>query len=138
MNVLLDTDILIDVALDRMPFAAESSAVLDMAQQRSFHAFIAWHSLSNFYYIVDSESHNLDSRDFIRDLLKFVEVAPTTTKEAIYAVSLNMKDFEDALQVSAAKVCGADFIVTWNVKHYKGGHVLVRTPKEFLRRLRVQ
>jgi len=65
MNVLLDTDILIDVALDRMPFAAESSAVLDMAQQRSFHAFIAWHSLSNFYYIVDSESCNLDSEVYL-------------------------------------------------------------------------
>lgn len=93
MNVLLDTDTLIDVALDRMPFAAESSAVLDMAQQRSFHAFIAWHSLSNFYYIVDSESHNLDCRDFIRDLLKFVEVAPTTTKKAIYAVSFKYERF---------------------------------------------
>ena len=36
MIVLIDTDILIDVALDRAPFASYSSAILDYSENDSF------------------------------------------------------------------------------------------------------
>ncbi len=107
MNALLDTDILIDVALDRQTFAKASSVVLDLAQQHRFEGFVAWHSIANFYYIVD-KGQNINTRDFIFELLKFVEIAPTTTKDAIYATKLKMEDFEDALQVAASQKCRAE------------------------------
>ena len=50
MIVLIDTDILIDVALDRAPFASYSSTILDYSEKRFIHAFVAWQSIANFYY----------------------------------------------------------------------------------------
>ncbi len=131
MIVLLDTDVLIDVALNREPFSEFSSIVLDSAEQRLLQAFIAWHSISNFYYITSSIIPEADSKVFMKELLQFVQVAPTTTKDALYATALNLKDFEDALQIAAAKACDAEFIITRNIKHYKNCPIEVKTPKEF-------
>ena len=52
MKLLLDTDVLLDVALDRKPHAESSSALVDALERRPGSGFIAWHSISNFYYLV--------------------------------------------------------------------------------------
>ncbi len=36
-----------------------------------------------------------------------------------YAAELPMADFEDAMQVAAARACGARYIVTRNVRDYE-------------------
>jgi predicted nucleic acid-binding protein len=131
MIVLLDTDVLLDVALNREPFSEFSSLVLDSAEQRLFQAFLAWHSIANFYYIASSTIPETDSKDFIKELLQFVLVAPTTTKDALYATTLSLKDFEDALQIAAAKACNAEFIITRNTKHYRSSPIKANTPQTF-------
>ncbi|HEX9654630.1 MAG TPA: PIN domain-containing protein [bacterium] len=135
MITLIDTDVLIDVALDRQPFAEHSSGVLDAAQRRSFESYIAWHSVSNFYYIVESTTSSSAAKNFMIDLLNFVEIAPTATKDAVYAAMLDLSDFEDASQVAAAKCCGAEYIITRNVQHYKRSPIPARTPQALLRLL---
>lgn len=135
MNVLLDTDVLIDVALDRKPFSDYSSRILDAAESKAFKSFIAWHSIANFYYIVSSENDSGNAVEFITELLQFVEVSKTGTKDALFAAELNLKDFEDALQVSAARACHAVYIITRNVKHYGNSPILPVTPKTFLKRI---
>ena len=50
--MLLDTDVLIDVALDRRPHSDPASEILDRLEHGTQNAFIAWHTVSNFYYLV--------------------------------------------------------------------------------------
>ena len=97
MKVLLDTDILLDVALRRPGFFEDSAAVLSWAEANPGEAAVAWHSLANLFYLV-----RLDGRKFIRELLEFVEVAPVGTEEMRAALGFPMKDLEDAMQASAA------------------------------------
>lgn len=52
MRVLLDADILIDLALARAPYVESAAALLDELERRPGSAFIAWHTISNFYYLV--------------------------------------------------------------------------------------
>jgi predicted nucleic acid-binding protein len=49
----------------------------------------------------------------------FLSVSETDTKAVIYALGLNVCDFEDAMQISAAISCKADFIVTRNIRDFK-------------------
>ena len=74
--------------------------------------------MSNFYYIVAPLRGGMSARDFIVELTRFVAVATTNTEPIRYAAVLPMADFEDALQVAAARACGARRIVTRNVKDY--------------------
>ena len=133
--MLLDTDVLIDVALDRRPHAGPSSELLDQVERAPRRAFVAWHTLSNFYYLVNSARGNADTRDFIAELVRFVAVAPADTAALRYALSLPMADFEDAMQVAAARACGASHIVTRNVRHFARSPIPAITPRDALGQL---
>lgn len=117
--ILLDTDVLIDIALDRQPHSGPASELLDRIEYGVESAYIAWHSISNFYYIVALARGGVSTRDFIVELTRFVSVAPADTEAIRYAAELPMADFEDAMQVAAARACGARHIVTRNVSDYE-------------------
>lgn len=129
MIFLLDTDILIDVALRRMPYATAAGDLLDLLEQRPGTAWIAWHTLSNFYYLVSPTRGRSNTKNFLVDLVRFVNVAQTTTKSFLLAARLQMKDFEDALQVAAAVACEAEVIVTRNICDYTHSPVRAVTPE---------
>ena len=102
MIVLLDLDVLLDVALDREPFAESATELLDALEARPGSAFIAWHSVANFYYLVSPARGRQDAKHFLVDLTRFVDVAPADTAGLHYAAQLPMRDFEDAMQAAAA------------------------------------
>lgn len=130
MKGLIDTDVLLDVALRRPAFFAESADVLRWAEKGG-QAAIAWHSISNCAYLLKDSG-----RDFLKLLLSIVEVAPVATKEAHRALALPMADLEDALQASAAMAWGADFIISRNLADYKKSPIPAVNPKNFLGHLK--
>lgn len=130
IKVLIDTDILLDVVLGRQEFFKKSANILDLAEKAKIKAFIAWHSISNFYYITESETKS--NIQFIKELLRFVKISPIKTVDVFYAIELNFNDFEDALQVAAAKACNAQHIITRNIKHYNQSPIPATTPQSFL------
>ena len=128
--ILLDTDVLIDVALDRHPHAGPAAQLLDRLEHGAESACIAWHTVSNFYYLVAPSRGGMDARDFIVELTRFVAVAATGVEAVRYAAELPMADFEDALQVAAARACGARCIVTRNViRDYARSPILAVEPQ---------
>ena len=50
--ILLGTDVLIDVALDRRPYSDSAAELLDRIEHGAEAAYIAWHSVSNLYHVV--------------------------------------------------------------------------------------
>lgn len=80
MIVLIDTDVLVDVALNRAPFADASSTLLDRLERLPGSGFVAWQSLSNLYYLVSPGVGKSSAKDFLVDFLGFIQVATTTTE----------------------------------------------------------
>ena len=136
MIVLLDTDVLVDLALDRRPHAEPAAALVDALERRLGNAFVAWHSVSNFYYVVAPSRGKDSARSFLMELAQFVDVSPTTTESLRFAGGLEMKDFEDALQVAAAMACEADVIATRNLRDYAKAPVKAVKPAAVLEQLR--
>ena len=133
--ILLDTDVLIDIALDRSPHSEQASELLDRIERGTESACIAWHSVSNFYYLVAPTRGGLGTREFIVELTRFIGVAVTDTEGIRYAAALPMADFEDAMQVAAARACGASHIVTRNVKDYEQSPIRAVSPQDALAEL---
>ena len=123
---------LIDVALDRAPHADSAAGLLDVLEGRPGSAFVAWHTVANLYYLVAPTRGGRPTRDFVLDLLRFVEVAPATTEGLRKATRLEMRDFEDAMQVVAAEACRAAVIATRNVRDYARSPLRAATPKALL------
>ncbi len=130
--MLLDTDVLIDVALDRRPHLDAAAKLLDRIERDPRNAFIARHTTSNFYYLAAPSRGGMSARDFIVELTRFVAVATTDTEAIRYAAALPMTDFEDAMQVAAARACGAEHIVTRNVRDFERSSIRAITPQEAL------
>ncbi len=123
---------LIDVALDRHPHSGPASELLGRIELGAESASIAWHSVSNFYHVVASSRGGVGARDFIVELTRFVEIATTGTEAVRYAAELPMPDFEDAMQIAAARACGARYIVTRNAKDYERSPAPAIGPSEAL------
>jgi predicted nucleic acid-binding protein len=129
MKILIDSDVLLDVALARAPHHLESTAVLEWVEAGG-DAAVSWHSLTNCSYLLKG------GRKFLKDLLQLVEVAPVTTDDARTALRLPMSDIEDAFQSAAAQAFNADFIVTRNLRDYRKSPVPAISPTEFLKRVK--
>ena len=133
--ILLDTDVLVDVALDREGYADIAAQLLDKVENGEVRASVAWHSMSNLYYLVAPAHGGVRTRDFVVQLVSFVDVAKTDTEAMRYAAGLPLADFEDAMQVAAARACGARWIVTRNLRDYTRSPIPAISPSQALTEL---
>ena len=131
--MLVDSDVAIDVALNREPYASSSTRFFVRIEGGGEEAAIAWHSIANLHYVVRRHRDDTVARTFVARVLRSLIVSPTSTNDLEYALSLPMQDFEDAMQVAAARACGATFIVTRNLRDYARSPIPAMDPDEALR-----
>ena len=111
MNILFDTNVLLDVALRREPHFARSQAVLTDAIENHC-CFMSWHTVSNLSYILGKLVGQKDARHFIRNISKVCRIAPVEHGDLETAFRYDSGDFEDAMQIASALACDAEIIVT--------------------------
>lgn len=131
-RVFLDTNILLDVLLDRPGLAAESEAVILRCESIHAEIYIAWHSLATAYYLIRrgrTEDETLKEIDMI---LAWARIALGTDAAARRARGLGFRDFEDALQAVAAETCRADCIVSRNAADFSSSSIPAFLPAQFL------
>ena len=133
--MLLDTNILVDAALDRQPHSAPALELLDRIESGADRAFVAWHSVATCHYLVSRSRGDAAAREFVLDLMRYVEVAPASADAIRFAASLPMDDFEDAMQVASARFCGARRIITRNLKDFANSPIPAVSPGQALAEL---
>ena len=128
MRLFIDTDILLDVLLNRRPHLEASGRVVDWAEENPGMAAVSWHGLANLHYL----SKN-GAEDFFEDLIGFAEIPQTGSEHMRQALDLRFKDLEDAMQVAAALLFNAQVIVTRNTRDFKASPIKAITPEEALK-----
>jgi predicted nucleic acid-binding protein len=131
-RVLIDSDVILDVALVREPFWPASKLVLGRAETRHFSGFVSSNSVANLYYILRKAGGDLKARSFLRTLLSYLKTAPVGHDNLLQALSSPFGDFEDAVQNEAATSEKCDCIVTRNVDDFQESLLEVLTPAEFV------
>ena len=91
--------------------------------------------MATFHYIVQRDINRAAARASVVHLTGFLTVAPVTHQSLLYALSLPMTDFEDAMQVAAAQAAGAEYIVTRDLGDFTNSPILAITPEQALRQL---
>ena len=122
--------------LNAPTWLADSVAVLDWAEQHPGAGWVAWHSLAHVHSIGRRLRGDEALRDFLREVLGFLEVPATDHANARQALELPMVDFAEALQSMCALTARADLLTTRNTSDYRRSPVPAVTPTEFLRRVR--
>jgi len=131
-GVLLDTNILLDVILDRNPWAEEATVLLDVIAKRRAPGYVASHAVTTVYYIVERAEGRATAITAVSDLLELLEVVPLEGADFQRALALGLKDYEDAVQAAACLKVGAKFLVTRNERDFKGAPVTPRSAAEVL------
>jgi predicted nucleic acid-binding protein len=130
--VFLDLNIVLDVLQKREPFFPSSAALLSLAETGEIHAFLAAHSVTTLFYLVQKGRSSAEARAVITSLLQFLCIAPVTQTTIEQALSLDTPDFEDAVQMIAALQVKADCLVTRNPRDFEPALLPVFQPVEFL------
>ena len=131
-KVLLDTNIVLDIALKRDPFYDESFHIFSLINKKKIKAYITTTSITDIYYIIKKKlNHNL-SIQFIEDLVAIVGLINVTEKTILSAIETKNNDFEDAIQFIAAHENSLNLIITRNKKDFLNSQLKVLNPIEFL------
>lgn len=131
-NVLIDLNVVLDTLQKREPHYTESARVLAYAESGVIRGWMAAHSWTTLFYLYSKDQSADQARVHLTDLLQFLSVAAVDQPVIEQALNLPYRDFEDAVQMIAAVRMGADYLLTRNVRDYKGGPLPVLQPAELL------
>ena len=132
MKVFFDTNVVLDVLLDRKPFYHDSVALWTMAEHGTITGVIAAISCTNIAYIITRLQHRTAARKALSALRDVFTIAATDAQVISQAMDARFDDFEDAVQYFTALHAGADSIVTRNAIHFPRSGCPVVSPTEFL------
>jgi len=130
-KVLFDSDVLLDVFLQRQPFAVESIKALHSAIRGEVHGFISAHAVPTVAYFIAREVGQEKAKELIRSFLGYLAVAPITENTIKQALSSKIKDFEDAITHYAGMSERVSVIVTRNTKDFSKGEISAVLPEIF-------
>ena len=132
IRALLDTDVVLDLLLDRTPFADAAEALWEAHRQGQFAAFISPITPVNVFYITQKVKGLRAAHKAVADVLTTVLVCPADHMILASAMTLAFDDFEDAVQHSVAAASGLDAIITRNLADYARASIPVYSPTDFL------
>ena len=115
-RVHFDTNILLDVILNRAPHVKASAAALDLVGQGKVEGYLAGHAVTTIAYLVQREK---GAREALAHLLSRVKVAPITDSSVRLALTMEFADIEDAVCAASAHEAGCAVIVTRNPQHFR-------------------
>jgi predicted nucleic-acid-binding protein len=130
--ILVDLNVILDVLYQREPFYELSARVVSFIESEKATGFIASHSLPTLFYLLKKDKAISNVNEVIKNLLKIIKIAPVDQETIEQALSLDYKDFEDAIQMSSALQCKADYVISRNPKDFKPALIPVMLPVEFL------
>ncbi len=132
MKILIDTNVVLDLLLEREPFLETAILLFEKIERGNFTGYIAATTITNIFYIIrKTEGHEVALGAINRLLigLHFCGVDRHTVETAL---NLGLKDFEDSIQLACATLNQLDGIVTRDRKDFIGSPLPIYTPTELL------
>lgn len=133
-KVLIDSDVILDLLLNREPFAEDAAQLLTRCEQKQVQGFVTPIIFSNLYYVLRKLTTHEKIIQELKKLLDLVDILHIDKPVIAAALQSKFKDFEDALQSHAAEnQNNIKVIVTRNTKDYKHSSIAVMTPGDYLK-----
>jgi predicted nucleic acid-binding protein len=128
-RVLFDINVVLDVLLDRQPYAEASAAAWAAIETGAAQGLLAAHAVTTIHYLLRKEMGNVKARRIVSAILRVFEVAAVDGAVVHEALHLPLPDFEDAVTASAARSAGCECVVTRDPRGFRGSPVRPLTPE---------
>ena len=130
MKILFDTNVVLDVLLNREPYAVDAVQLFAAVESKVIDGFLCATTITTIEYLCAKSIGKNLATQAIHALLQLFAVAEVNQKILIAAVDSNFTDFEDAVLYQAGLYSGVDGIVTRNSKDFRLAEHPVYTPHE--------
>ena len=104
---LLDTNVVLDVPLEREPFAEASTRAVDAHVQNQVQGLLGATTVTTLFYLVSTVKGAQPARERVEALLSLFEIAAVNRRGLDRASASGLDDFEDAVLHEAARGAGA-------------------------------
>jgi len=132
MKVLIDTNVILDVAAERDAHIEHSAAFLDLCGIK-IKGFMAASQTTDIFNLLCRGGMDMPSaKAVISKLADHVKVLDVTAVDVKNALTCEIPDYEDALLAYCAKRQKADYIVTRNQRDFELSPVAAVSPEKFL------
>jgi predicted nucleic acid-binding protein len=135
VKILIDTNIIIDNALEREPFWNASEQVLSLIEKGTIAGYISASTFSDLYYIIRKARGRDWTLTYLKQLITFCQIATVNQAAIIMAFTTNFQDFEDSIQYSTAVVNKLDAIITRNPQDFPIVTPRIITPEQLIAEL---
>ena len=130
--VLLDTNVVIDLFLQRQPFVEDANTIVLLVEDGKLQASLCATTVTTVDYLLGSALGKAIARAQILRLLKTFDTATVNRRVLQDAADSKLKDFEDAVIAESAKASGIPTIITRNGKDFVGCGLNVYSPSQWL------
>ena len=131
-RVLLDTNVILDVLLEREPFVADAATIWQAVEDQAIQGYVTATTLTNIYYIAHKLKGSTVARLAVSEILALMRVCAVNDTVLRAALALPLADYEDAVQVACALAADLEVIVTRDVEGFASSPVQTIAPAEFL------
>ena len=132
MRVLVDTNVVLDVLLDRKPFAEAAAQVLALVEGSRIEGFLCATTVTTIDYLLGQALSRDEAHAALQQLLDLFEIAPVNRPVLEQALRSNVSDFEDAVLEQSARLVSVDAITTRNLTDFEKSSVTAFDPPELL------
>ena len=130
-KVFIDTDIIIELLLDRKPFSEGAVILFDRIEKKEIEGFTSAQSIGNLYYILRKLASHKKVVGTLKELTTLIGVLPVDQTIIGKALESGFVDLEDAVQYYCAESAGMTAIITRNHKDYKLARIPVLGTETF-------
>ncbi len=135
MKILLDTNVILDVLLNRQPFVLNAQRVWQACEEGRIDGYVAATSITNIHYLARKIGGIVDAEAAVQACLNTFQICTVDRRILEAAMSLPGNDYEDNVQAACAAVTGLDAIVTRDKQGFKNANILILPPADLLQKL---
>ncbi|MBP3764089.1 MAG: PIN domain-containing protein [Bacteroidales bacterium] len=132
-KVFVDTNVLLDLLLERDPWAKDAAILFSMADRREIELLCCSLSFSTAIYLMQRFKYT--RKEIVSKLSIVKSICTITTINGSVIDRILQSDFcdlEDAIQYYSALAYGAEVIVTRNTADFSEVRIPVFTPQDYL------
>lgn len=130
MKILFDTNVVLDVLLNREPYADVAVALFSAVEQKSLQGFLCATTITTVDYLVSKGRDKRSAKLAIQHLLQLFTIAEVNQPILQAAIASSFADFEDTVLYEAGCHVAVDGFVTRNIKDFKNAGRPIYNPNE--------
>ena len=135
MRILLDTNVVLDVLLNRQKWLKSSGAIWRKSDEGVFTTYLGATTFTDIFYIVRRSRDIEIARRSMEVCLNAFTICEVNRGILEVAQAKLGNDFEDNILIACAEMYGLDGIVTRDKKGFKHAKIPVYTPDELLQEI---